>query len=558
MPGAASPEESGEVALEHVRSAMDELDMTDNEDVEFLQNFLNDPALMALMKTHDELDVDELPDAVTSDSLALFKDVLVEIDDEVNKDIRAEELRKLLTNLYVRSLLETHDDVASKTYDPLVESFVAETVSQPQGLDNRTPKAQQEAKMIGIRKAANEPLGITVVKEEGDLVVARIMSDSFIERQGLLHVGDIIKEINGQVVNTPEQMMDIVKKASYGSITLKIIPSTKSETNTPQIFVKTHFAYDPSKDTLIPCKEAGLPFSEGDILQILNMDDNSWWQAKRVTDDCRAGLIPSQALEERRKAFVRPEYDYTSKSLFCGMSSKKKKKKMYSTNKSSELDGADIMIYEEVTRLPPFQRKTLVLVGAPGVGRRSLKDLLLEHSPKTFGTAIPHTSRAPRGGEEHGINYFFSSREQMEEDIRNDKFLEHGEFHGNMYGVKLDTIRGVIQRGKICIVDCNAQSINMLKTAEFMPYIVFVAAPSIEILRNMFELGRAEGVTQKFYNERDFIRTVDESARIERQFRHYFDCIIVNDNMEETYRSLIENMETLITEPQWVPVNWVY
>lgn len=80
------------------------------------------------------------------------------------------------------------------------------------------------------------------------------------------------------------------------------------------MFVRTHFAYDPARDKLIPAKEAGLPFEEGDILQILSQDDVHWWQARLVKDPSQKGLIPSQYLEERRKAFVAPENDFSKTS----------------------------------------------------------------------------------------------------------------------------------------------------------------------------------------------------------------------------------------------------
>ena len=60
------------------------------------------------------------------------------------------------------------------------------------------------------------------------------------------------------------------------------------------------------------------------------------------------------------------------------------------------------------------------------------------------------------------------------------------------------------------------------------------------------------------FQERDFRQTLDESARIERHYRNYFDLTIVNDNFDETYNKLRKAIETLSTEPQWVPVSWVY
>ena len=55
----------------------------------------------------------------------------------------------------------------------------------------------------------------------------------------------------------------------------------------------------------------------------------------------------------------------------------------------SEFDGCNLSIYDEVARMPPFERKTLVLVGANGVGRRSLKEKLLKDDPRKFGSVMP-------------------------------------------------------------------------------------------------------------------------------------------------------------------------
>lgn len=62
--------------------------------------------------------------------------------------------------------------------------------------------------------------------------------------------------------------------------------------------------------------------------------------------------------------------------------------------------------------------------------------------------AITDTSRPPRPLEENGKNYWFIDREEMEEEIRKNHFLEHGEHNGNLYGTHLDSVRDVIKQGK--------------------------------------------------------------------------------------------------------------
>lgn len=69
-----------------------------------------------------------------------------------------------------------------------------------------------------------------------------------------------------------------------------------------QVFVKALFDYDPNEDNSIPCKEAGLAFKKGSILQIMSQEDATWWQAKHEGEaNPRAGLIPSKQFQERYK-----------------------------------------------------------------------------------------------------------------------------------------------------------------------------------------------------------------------------------------------------------------
>lgn len=72
-----------------------------------------------------------------------------------------------------------------------------------------------------------------------------------------------------------------------------------------------------------------------------------------------------------------------------GQISKRKLKKLYKSKENADYDKADLTIYEEVTRMPPFKRKTLVLIGVNGVGRRTLKNRLINSDQNKFGTVIP-------------------------------------------------------------------------------------------------------------------------------------------------------------------------
>ncbi|TRY94310.1 hypothetical protein DNTS_030390, partial [Danionella cerebrum] len=453
-------------------------------DLIFLRGIMESPIVRSLAKAHERLEDVKL-EAVQSNNVELVDEILSEMSSLISRDEQAAELCQILKEPNFQSLLEAHDKVALKSYEAPPSSTNCSSMTSSSLLPADT------VRMISIQKKAGEPLGVTFRVEEGDLVIARVLHGSMIDRQGMLHAGDVIREVNGR-----------------------------------DIYLKPQFNYNPESDNLIPCKEAGLPFSKGDILHIVNKEDPNWWQACNINGG-RTGLIPSQFLEEKRKAFVRRELD--GSGILCGtiVGKKKKKKLMYLTAKNAEFDRHELQIYEEVAKMPPFQRKTLVLIGAQGVGRRSLKNRLIVLNPLRFGTTLPFTSRRPRDDEKDGHSYSFVSREEMEADIKASRYLEHGEYDGNLYGTKIDSIHDVVRTGRTCILDINPQALKVLKTAEFMPFVVFIAAPELETLRAMHKAV-----------ETDLKKTVDESARIRRAYHHYFDLTIVNDNLDKAFEKL--------------------
>lgn len=92
-------------------------------------------------------------------------------------------------------------------------------------------------KMVGIRKKPNEPLGLTVELDEfNQLKVARIISGGTIDRQGLLNAGDVILEVNGIRVHSPEELQTEISRAKE-SVTLKIGPNIDEEIKSARLMV---------------------------------------------------------------------------------------------------------------------------------------------------------------------------------------------------------------------------------------------------------------------------------------------------------------------------------
>ncbi|XP_038865875.1 MAGUK p55 subfamily member 2-like isoform X4 [Salvelinus namaycush] len=541
--------------------------MANDLDLIFLKGIMESPVVRIYVPTvyllvygaHENLEESKL-EAVSDNNMELVQNILKELTPLTHRNKAADELARILKEPHFQSLLETHDSVASKTFEtppPSPCSFMDAAF-------NTQPVAPDAVRMVGIRKVSGEHLGVTFRVESGELVIARILHGGMIDQQGLLHVGDIIKEVNAKEVgNDPKVLQQMLKEAS-GSVVLKILPSYQEPHTPRQAYVKCHFDYAPSHDNLIPCKEAGLGFSSGDILQLFNQEDLNWWQACHLVGGS-AGLIPSQLLEEKRKAFVKRDLELTtfcvlpfSGPLCSGMGAKKKKKMMYLTTKNAEFDRHELRIYEEVAKVSPFRRKTLVLIGAQGVGRRSLKNKLLVSDPLRYGTTIPFTSRKPKVDEKDGQMYSFMTRTEMDMDIKNGRFLEHGEYDGNLYGTKINSIHEVVDAGKICILDVNPQALKVLRTSEFLPYVVFIEAPDYEVLKAMNKSAKEAGVMTKQLTDSELKRTLDESEKIQRAYGHYFDLNIINDSLEGAFCGLKTALERLSSEQQWVPVSWVF
>ncbi|KAM9504542.1 MAGUK p55 subfamily member 2-like isoform 2-T2 [Salvelinus alpinus] len=542
-----------ELSGEAMQQVMDTLSnstsstMANDLDLIFLKGIMESPV------AHENLEESKL-EAVSDNNMELVQDILKELTPLTHRNKAADELARILKEPHFQSLLETHDSVASKTFEtppPSPCSFMDAAF-------NTQPVAPDAVRMVGIRKVSGEHLGVTFRVESGELVIARILHGGMIDQQGLLHVGDIIKEVNAKEVgNDPKVLQQMLKEAS-GSVVLKILPSYQEPHTPRQAYVKCHFDYAPSHDNLIPCKEAGLGFSSGDILQLFNQEDLNWWQACHLVGGS-AGLIPSQLLEEKRKAFVKRDLELVTTGPLCsGMGAKKKKKMMYLTTKNAEFDRHELRIYEEVAKVSPFRRKTLVLIGAQGVGRRSLKNKLLVSDPLRYGTTIPFTSRKPKVDEKDGQMYSFMTRTEMDMDIKNGRFLEHGEYDGNLYGTKINSIHEVVDAGKICILDVNPQALKVLRTSEFLPYVVFIEAPDYEVLKAMNKSAKEAGVMTKQLTDSELKRTLDESEKIQRAYGHYFDLNIINDSLEGAFCGLKTALERLSSEQQWVPVSWVF
>ncbi|CAD6208213.1 GSCOCG00010466001-RA-CDS [Cotesia congregata] len=502
-----------------------------------------------------------------------------------------EELTGLLTSYDMEGLLFAHDSIISycdgiQLKDgPLSSSASEQSLSRHSSLRDSL-RNTDNIKIIKIEKT-NEPLGATVRNEGDAVIIGRVVRGGAADKSGLFNEGDEVLEVNGVEMRgkSVNEVCDILA-SMQGSLTFIVLPasavvrsnsdSSRLEDNNLIHHVRAHFDYDPEEDPYIPCRELGISFQKGDVLHVISQDDSNWWQAYREgeEDQTLAGLIPSQAFQHQRESMKQTitggkttlRSSKKSSTLLCTRKNPKKKKKRakfggsinddgypsYSTTTIDDYDSEEVLTYEEVALYYPraSHKRPIVLIGPPNIGRHELRQRLMQDSER-FAAAIPHTSRPRKGSEVDGQDYHFITRQQFETDIVGRKFVEHGEYEKAYYGTSIEAIRSVVNSGKICVLNLHPQSLKILRNSDLKPYVVFVAPPSLEKLRQ-------KRIKNNENYKEDELKDIIEKARdMEDKYGHLFDMIIINNDTDRAYNQLLTEINSLEREPQWVPATWV-
>ncbi|KAL6442257.1 hypothetical protein ACFW04_002490 [Cataglyphis niger] len=538
--------------LNSLQESKSEIPSCTEEEFGFLSELLQSKELNALVNVHNKI-LNNVKDdkffPVLSNSMDIDVEVLDLLSTKTHISADCKELFHLLQKPHIQGLLCAHDAVAQKDYYPRLPDIPLEVDE-----DEETVKIVQLVK-------SNEPLGdggvepivgatIKTCEVTGKIVIARIMHGGAADRSGLIHVGDEVCEVNGISVEgkTPSFVLHILQN-SEGTITFKIVPAdSKSGVRESKVRVRAHFSYVAAEDPYIPCKEAGLDFVKGDVLHIVSQDDAYWWQARREGDrNMRAGLIPSRALQERRILFER----------------QKEKSDGEDNIKNDDFDREEIPTYEEVAKLYPRPGlyRPVVLIGPPGVGRNELKRRLMATDPEKYKTPVPYTSRPPRPGEINGKEYHFVTRENMEKDIEAGKFIEYGEYKGNLYGTSSESVSSLVNAGYVCLLNSHYQALKMLRTPQLRPYVIYIKPPTFEVLKETRNEARARSTfdenNSRGFTDEEFREILHSAERIEFLYSHLFDEVIVNADLPMAFEQLVNAIHRVESEPLWVPASWV-
>ncbi|XP_073709916.1 discs large homolog 1-like protein isoform X8 [Misgurnus anguillicaudatus] len=336
------------------------------------------------------------------------------------------------------------------------------------------------------------------------------------------------------------------------------------------LYVRALFDYDKTKDSGLPSQ--GLNFRFGDILHVVNASDDEWWQARQVTPQGEVeemGVIPSKRRVEKKERARLKTVKFNSKAREKGSLNDKRKKNLFSrkftfykNKETSEQETSDVdqhvtsnasdsessyrgqeeyvLSYEPVSQQEVNYARPVIILGPM---KDRVNDDLISEFPDKFGSCVPHTTRPKRDYEMDGRDYHFVvSREQMEKDIQEHKFIEAGQYNGHLYGTSVQSVREVAEKGKHCILDVSGNAIKRLQVAQLYPIAIFIKPKSME---NIMEMN-------KRFTEEQGRKTYERAMKLEQEFMEHFTGIVQGDTLEEIYDQVKQ-----IIEEQSGPFIWI-
>ncbi|XP_030287978.1 disks large homolog 1 isoform X1 [Sparus aurata] len=333
-----------------------------------------------------------------------------------------------------------------------------------------------------------------------------------------------------------EQMM--TSSVSSSSTSLR---STQKRT----LYVRALFDYDGSASDLTTPNQA-LPFHFGDILHVSSAGEEEWWPARHLSPpppNCpEVGVIPSRRRAEKKE---RSRLKTVRVTRSQDRSDQDDKELVTSGTSDSESCSSGqeetLLTYQPVMQQEVNYTRPVIVLGPM---KDRVNDDLISEFPDKFGSCVPHTTRPRRDYEVDGRDYhFMSSRELMEREIQDHKFIEAGQYNNHLYGTSIQSVKEVAEKGKHCILDVSGNAIKRLQLAGLHPIAIFIRPRNVD---NILEMN-------KRFTEEQARKTFDRAVKLEHEFTEYFTAVVQGSTLEEVYTQVKQVIEEQSGPYIWVP-----
>lgn len=177
-----------------------------------------------------------------------------------------------------------------------------------------------------------------------------------------------------------------------------------------------------------------------------------------------------------------------------------------------------------------MNRKVIIFSAPSGAGKSTIVNHILSlHSELEF--SISATSRAPRGSEQNGKEYYFFSADEFRQMIAEDKFIEHEEVYpGSFYGTLKSELERIWAKGHVIVFDIDVRGgVNLKRIFGAGAFSIFIKAPSVEVLRQRL-VGRGTDSPEAI--EKRVAKAAEETAFAEGKF----DYVLVNNDLDKALK----------------------
>jgi guanylate kinase len=173
--------------------------------------------------------------------------------------------------------------------------------------------------------------------------------------------------------------------------------------------------------------------------------------------------------------------------------------------------------------------RVFVITGPSGVGKGTLIRGLMERLPK-LELSVSATTRAPRPGEQDGVDYHFLSRQEFDRKVDGEEFVEHADYAGRSYGTLRSELEDRVREGVPVVLEIEVQGARQVRAAMPEAVQVFIAPPSLTALRTRL-IGRGTDDAEEVERR---LRVAEEELTAKPEFTH----VVVNDRLDEALERL--------------------
>lgn len=178
----------------------------------------------------------------------------------------------------------------------------------------------------------------------------------------------------------------------------------------------------------------------------------------------------------------------------------------------------------------------IVLSGPSGVGKGTVRQAMLEDEFRDFHYSVSMTTRKPRPGEQDGVDYYFVSKEEFEQEIANDGMLEYAQYVDNYYGTPMKYVNQTLDSGRDVLLEIEVQGAMQVREKCSDGVFIFLTPPDLLELRNRIQ---KRGTDDQATIDKRMQKAADEIKMMEN-----YDYAVVNDEIPNAVQRIEKIIES--------------